>query len=494
MKRYDSQNPASEHTTMSNTPQNPQTKVKPSTARTASRDGDHRELGSSTRLKNQIQQLRLQLEQRERQLKALYEIGQTLAATLDIHEIYQVIYRDIAQQMLGAAHLLIAMFDAETETLSCGFFISDDVEVDPSEFPPLRLGTGAASDTVRTQQPRIVDLDAEYFSEQARGRATYIGEGGPNPKSALYIPMISNGQVIGLMQVQHYAANAFQETDLALLSILANQAAIAFENAQLYASVQAYAQQLEERVAARTRELAAANQHLTELDHLKDQFVSNVSHELRTPLANVKLYLQLLERGRPDKRAEYLKTLLRETRRLEKLIDDLLELSQLDQGVLAFQMEAADVNYLTAELVQDRILMAANQGLVIDCQLASEPLPALIDPARFTQVVSNLMTNAINYTPSGGLITVSTAAQHQAEAVWVTITVRDTGSGIPSQELPHLFDRFFRGAVSREAGVAGTGLGLAICKEIAAQMGGHITVESEVGQGTAFTVWLTPAS
>jgi signal transduction histidine kinase len=319
-----------------------------------------------------------------------------------------------------------------------------------------------------------------------------IGEG-PTPKSALYVPLISRKQVVGVMQVQHAAANAFQETDLTLLSILANQAAIALENARLYAEVQQYAQHLEQRVAERTAELAVANQRLTELDRLKDQFVSNVSHELRTPLANVKVYLQLLDRGRPDKRAEYLQTLLRETRRLEKLIDDLLELSQLDLGVLAFNLEPADVNYLTVELVQDRILMAANRGLVIDCQLTSEPLLALIDPARFTQVVSNLMTNAINYTPSGGLVTVSTAVQPQAETPWVTITVRDTGNGIPAQEMPHLFDRFFRGTVSRQTGIAGTGLGLAICKEIVEQMGGHVTVESQIGQGAAFTVWLTPA-
>lgn len=440
-----------------------------------------------------VQQLSAQLAQRDRQLQALNEIGQRLAAALDIRELYRVIYREIARQLLGASHLLIALFDAATETLVCGFAISDDEELDPAEFPPLHLGSGPASDTIRTQQPRIVDLEAAYFSRQATGQAHLVGKG-DTPKSALYVPLISHHLVIGVMQVQHTAANAFQETDLTLLSILANQAAIAFENARLYAEVQQYAQQLEQRVAERTQELAVANQRLTELDRMKDQFVSNVSHELRTPLANVKLYLQLLDRGRPDKRAEYLQTLLRETRRLEKLIDDLLELSQLDLGVSAFYLEPADVNYLTAELVQDRILMAANRGLVIDCQLTLEPLLALVDPARLTQVISNLMTNAINYTPSGGLVTVSTAVQPQAETSWATIIVRDTGKGIPAQEMPHLFDRFFRGSISREAGVPGTGLGLAICTEIVEQMGGYITVASEVGQGAAFTVWLKQAA
>jgi signal transduction histidine kinase len=447
----------------------------------------------SAQLAAHLQQLNAQLARRERQLTALNEIGQRLAATLDITEICRIIYREIAEKMLGASHLLIALFDAPTETLTCGFAISDGQELNPAEFPPLPLGAGPASETIRTRQPRIVDLVAAYFGQRARGQAHLIGEG-PNPKSALYVPMISRQQITGLLQVQHNAANAFQETDLTLLSILANQAAIALENARLYAEVQQYALHLEQRVAERTQELAVANQRLTELDRMKDQFISNVSHELRTPLANVKLYLQLLERGRPDKRAEYLHTLLRETRRLEKLIDDLLELSQLDLGALAFQIEPIDVNYLTAELVQDRILMAAQRDLVVDCQLCREPLIASIDPARLTQVMSNLMTNAINYTPAGGLVTVSTDVAHQADTAWITITVRDTGHGISAAETPQLFDRFFRGAASREVGTPGTGLGLAICKELVEQMGGQITLESRVGQGAAFTVWLKPAT
>jgi two-component system sensor histidine kinase BaeS len=103
------------------------------------------------------------------------------------------------------------------------------------------------------------------------------------------------------------------------------------------------------------------------------------------------------------------------------------------------------------------------------------------------------MTNAINYTPTGGLVTLSTAVQPQDGTDWVTVTIRDTGNGIPPHEVPHLFERFFRGTISRKVGVPGTGLGLAICKEIVEQMGGHITLESQAGQGAAFTVWLRPA-
>jgi two-component system, OmpR family, sensor histidine kinase BaeS len=145
------------------------------------------------------------------------------------------------------------------------------------------------------------------------------------------------------------------------------------------------------------------------------------------------------------------------------------------------------------ELVQDRIAMATDRGLLLDCQFAADLPPALVNPQRFTQIISNLMTNAINYTPDDGIITLSSALQQREGIDWITFTVCDTGQGISRQELPHLFERFFRGVASRQSNIPGTGLGLAICKEITERMGGYITVESEVGQGTAFTVWLRPA-
>ncbi len=331
--------------------------------------------GRQTVMLTQVQLLNAQLEQRNRQLTALYEIGRKLSATLDLDEIYRAMFSEIAQKLLGASHLLVALYDAKTETLTCGFAIGDHEEFDPAQFPPLKIGTGPVSDTIRTQQPRIVDIEAEYFDRNARGRATLIGDG-PVPRSALYVPLISHDAVIGVMQVQHYDAKAFQDADLTFVSILANQAAIACENARLYATVQQHARQLEQRVAERTRQLAEANEQLTELDHLKDQFVSSVSHELRTPLANVKLYLQLLTRGRPDKHGEYMQTLHRETRRLENLIDDLLDLSRLDLNAAEFYPEPADINQLAVELVQDRIAMATERDLIIDCQFAADLPPA----------------------------------------------------------------------------------------------------------------------
>jgi PAS domain S-box-containing protein len=230
-----------------------------------------------------------------------------------------------------------------------------------------------------------------------------------------------------------------------------------------------------------------------ELDRLKDQFVANVSHELRTPLANVRLYLGLLERGKSEKRAQYLQTLLRESGRLGNLIENLLSISRLDLHQIPIELKPTDVNQLIAQLVFDRAALINERGLLLENHAAADLPLAHADPALVIQIMSNLMTNATHYTPPGGLITLITACRSRAEREWVTLTVKDTGPGITAKDLPHLFERFYRGEAGRKSGAPGTGLGLAICREIAGQLGAEITVDSQPGHGAAFTVWLRPA-
>ena len=257
---------------------------------------------------------------------------------------------------------------------------------------------------------------------------------------------------------------------------------------------------LEQRVADRTCQLAAANEQLAaanaqlaELDRLKDEFISRISHELYTPLVNIKLYLGLLDHGKPGKHDQYMETLRREAARLQQLIEDLLRISQLDLAAIQFQLAPIDVNQLLAQLVIDRSDLAGDRGL----QIASRPAPdlpmAAADSTLLLQALSNLMTNALNYTPAGGTLTLSTALQSGDDRAWVTCTIRDSGPGISARDRPHLFERFYRGEAARDYTIPGTGLGLAISQEIVEKMGGRITVESEPGHGAAFTVWLKPA-
>jgi len=231
---------------------------------------------------------------------------------------------------------------------------------------------------------------------------------------------------------------------------------------------------------------------LKELDRLKSQFVSDVSHELRTPLTNIRLYLDLLERVRDKQKvSRYLETLSRESDRLANLIDDLLSLSRLDVGASPLYARPVDINGLLGALVQDRASLAAEQNLQLHLQASSEEATILGDERLLGQVFTNLLTNAMNYTPDGGHITLRSRVHDDGSQTWVIAEVEDTGLGIAEGEKSDIFKRFFRGTASQETGAPGTGLGLAICHEIAERHGGHIHVYSAgPGAGSRFSVWL----
>ena len=231
---------------------------------------------------------------------------------------------------------------------------------------------------------------------------------------------------------------------------------------------------------------------LKELDRLKSQFVSDVSHELRTPLTNIRLYLDLLERVRDKQKvARYLETLSRESDRLANLIDDLLSLSRLDVGASPLYARPVDINGLLSALVQDRASLAAERKLKLELQISDDTPSILGDERLLGQVFTNLLTNAMNYTPEGGRIILRSRVHHEGQSAWVIAEVEDTGLGIAPSEQTEIFKRFFRGTASQETGAPGTGLGLAICHEIAERHGGHIHVYSAgQGQGSCFAVWL----
>ena len=239
------------------------------------------------------------------------------------------------------------------------------------------------------------------------------------------------------------------------------------------------------------RKLEATNTRLHILSRAKDEFVSNVSHELRTPISNLKLYIDLL-RIRPENQERYLQTLERETNRLEEMIESLLMLSRLDQERVAFRYQSVDLNDLVKEYIQDRYQLAEIRGLRLEWQEAPGLPRVRADRGLIGQVLSILLTNALNYTPEGGLVSVTTKTRQQAGQVWAGFTVKDTGRGIPEDEQKQIFSRFFRGSAAREAEVAGTGLGLAISKEIVTRHQGEMEVSSRgvPGMGAQFTVWL----
>lgn len=253
-------------------------------------------------------------------------------------------------------------------------------------------------------------------------------------------------------------------------------------------------QHLEAEVAARTAELTIALEKAHAADRLKSRFISDINHELRTPLNNLTLYLSFLERGQPEKRPDYISVLRRETERLQWLISQLLDFSRLDSGKLAANLEPVDLNELVGTLVSDRRHLVQDNGLTLDFVPAAQLPPILADSKLLFQVLTNLLSNAINYTLPGGTVLIQTAEQKKDGRSWITATVQDSGLGISAEDQTHLFERFFRGEAADITNASGAGLGLAICREIIDRHGGQITVKSEMGYGSSFTLWLQPAA
>lgn len=209
-------------------------------------------------LAHQQQAINAQLEAYYSDALTVHEVSQALAAALDPTAIYRLLYREIVQRLLGAAQLTVALYDAESQTIRCGYAMIDDQEIDPAQFPPLVLGIGPTSDTIRTREARIIDLAAMRAELEPQGRAVRVGNHGeddPEPMSALYVPLIRGERVVGILSIQHYAPQAFTKRHLLLASTIASQAAVALTNAELFAT-------LEQRVADRTAKLQAANQAL----------------------------------------------------------------------------------------------------------------------------------------------------------------------------------------------------------------------------------------
>jgi two-component system phosphate regulon sensor histidine kinase PhoR len=233
---------------------------------------------------------------------------------------------------------------------------------------------------------------------------------------------------------------------------------------------------------------------LRRLEHVRRDFVANVSHELRTPLTSIKGYVEALLDGakdNPDESRQFLEIILKQSDRLNLILEDLLQLSQIESGQVVFKRDAVRL-----EAVVDRTLslirpLSEKKGHILHVMLPPG-LPAVCgDEERLVQVLTNLLDNAVKYTPSHGTITVDAKAAEQADAV--ELRVSDTGPGIPEADRPRVFERFYRVDKARSREMGGTGLGLAIVRHIVEGHGGQVWVEGLQPSGSRFVVRLPAA-
>jgi signal transduction histidine kinase len=255
---------------------------------------------------------------------------------------------------------------------------------------------------------------------------------------------------------------------------------IAIENVRLFQEIQ-----------EKSRQLETANERLKDLDRLKSDFVSNVSHELRTPLTAIKGAVDLLLREVPgplnENQTHHLSRVRSNTQHLAGLINDLLDLSKIEEGKIEFDAGRVSLGGLLHEVMETVKPMAAEKPVLLEVDVPDPSVLVWADRDKVTQVLMNLIGNAIKFTPSDGRIGISTANDQRG---WVRVSIRDAGPGIPVNEQEKIFEKFYQVTQDGSPKPKGTGLGLAISKSVVELHGGKIWVESQSGCGSTFSFTL----
>jgi signal transduction histidine kinase len=445
---------------------------------------------------------------RAEELETLREVEQALMARLELPAVLEAVVAG-ASRLLASDFAQLVLWDEATGQLRFGAACGPEAERVKAQV--FVLGRGINGVVAQQRQPMILN---DYAS------SPYAIPECTDMVAIITVPICFGDRLLGVLHSHsNIPGSRYTAEDLRRLQMLASQAAIAIENAQLYQQTQEHAAELEERVVARTAELAVANQGLRLASQHKSAFLANMSHELRTPLNSVLGFAQLLQEQTKDvfsaKQTRYLTNIYTSGQHLLTLINDILDLSKVESGKITIER----VPLAVAEILEDLLVitrgLANKKGQSIHVEVAPD-LPALpADPVRFKQIFFNLVSNAVKFTPDGGRITVtarricdfqfpisdlkdigpdpqSQIANPQSQIRdFLEIAIADTGAGIRPEDLPKLFQEFTQLETTAAQAHEGTGLGLALTRRLVELHGGTVTAASPgEGQGSTFTVRL----
>jgi signal transduction histidine kinase len=387
------------------------------------------------------------------ELKTINRIGNLVTATLSTKELFSIIARE-SRSVLPWDRFFIALARGDEVDL---VFVDASGSQTASTRVPRGVGlTGRAMST-----GRVVHYEADAAVKDQRAEEFETSTGRRRPKSVVIAPMRFGEEMIGAIAVQSFRPATYGRWQYRLLETVAAQAAIAIRNAQLFES---------EREANRER----------------DEFVSLVTHEIKSPLTSISGYVDLaresVSSSDPAAAVESLEVVKAESRKILRLVEDLLDSSRMEAGRFSLEWEEVDLEQLTEQVI-GRYRRTSRRQITLS---VPEPLPKIDgDGTRLSQVVENLVSNACKYSsPEGEIVVTLVSGQDRVQLI-----VSDRGEGIPPEKLPRIFERFYR--VEEGAQTAkGTGLGLYITRQLVQMHGGSIDVESKLGVGTTFTVVL----
>jgi signal transduction histidine kinase len=338
---------------------------------------------------------------------------------------------------------------------------------------PLERGSIGPSAVIDRRTIHVADAASADEYPDSRSRALQLGS-----RTTLAVPLVHAGEAIGVIFIRRAEVRPFTERQIELVNTFADQAVIAIENTRLF-----------EEVQTRTRELAKTVEDLEIASQHKNQFVANMSHELRTPLAAILGYAELIQEGfygaLPEKSLDALTRIRSNGKHLLGLINTVLDIAKIESGQFTLNMTEYAIESVVETVRAATESLAQNKKLTLTTSVDKLLPVGLGDEQRLTQVLLNLVGNAIKFTDTGEVRVTAKTADGR-----FNVSVTDTGPGIPVEHQTRIFDQFHQVDSSNTKAKAGTGLGLAIAKQIVEMHGGRIWVESILGKGSTFQMEL----
>jgi signal transduction histidine kinase len=404
----------------------------------------------------------------------LYHVSTVMASTLHLSELTKKILVYLTEEMRLTGGAFVLLHKNKIVHVATEGSFKDEVFDDAHIAPLLKCNS--------------VSLTDESLPDSTKDLLRALG-------TNVSVKLQTDKSSIGLLLLgEKLSGEVFTTLDTQVISILAPQAAIAFENARAYEEIKRFNTTLKEEIHKATQDLKIANNELKELDQLKDEFVSIASHELRTPMTAIKDYLWMALAGKggelTEKQRYYLTRSFGATERLIKLVNDLLNISRIESGRVSLEVAKVDLNQLITEVIEEVQARATQLKVKLVYTPLADPVFVVADPDKIKEVLINLIGNSLKFTDPGGTIWVL----RKTVGEMIMVSVVDTGVGISDQNLTTLFQKFglIKGSYrTNQAAGQGTGLGLYISRSIIELHQGKIWAESEgTGKGSTFAFTL----
>lgn len=424
------------------------------------------------------------IQQQLEHLNSLRAIDTAISSSFDIHIVLDVLLQEVLSQ-LGVDAADVLLFNPALQTLE--YAASRGFRSDAVHGAQVKLNASYAGRAILERQVihiPLMESDSELSDTLLSAKENLVDYYG--------VPLIVKNEAKGVLEIYHHAALEPDKGWLDFLESLAGQAAIAIDNALLFDNLQRANAELEQRVAQRTEELKKTNIELEHANRTKDEFLATMSHELRTPLNSILGMSETLLEQRRDPLSEfqqrYLQTIASSGNHLLELINDILDLSKIEAGRFDHHPQIIGVNDLCQSSLTFVKELAARKSIALIYQQATPVSKMYADPRRLKQILINLLTNAVKFTPDHGQVILQVAVDAEQERI--QFSVIDNGIGIAPENLHKLFQPFMQidSRLTRE--YEGTGLGLALVQKLTDLHGGSVNVESAgvPGKGSRFTV------